>query len=201
MAIELIPLPFPEDSLVPAISAETLAVHHGKHHKGYVDKVNALTKGTALTDQPLEAIIRHAAETDQTLFDQAAQVWNHGFYWHSLTPKPEAPSGDLASAIRASFRTPELLAEQLLDHGTDHFASGWVWLVARGGELTIETTHDADLPESAGLPLLVLDLWEHAYYLDRKNDRKAYLKAAVKLLNWDFAAENLARGARWAYPD
>jgi Fe-Mn family superoxide dismutase len=200
MAIKLIPLPYPEDALEPAISAETLAVHHGKHHKGYVDKVNALTKGTALADQPLEAIIRHAAETDQTQFDQAAQVWNHGFYWHSLAPKPDVPSGDLADAIRTSFGTPKLLAEQLIDRGAEHFASGWVWLVARDAELTIETTHDADLPGSASLPLLVLDLWEHAYYLDRKNDRKAYLKPATHLLNWNFAAENLARGTRWTYP-
>ncbi|MFM5929931.1 MAG: superoxide dismutase [Novosphingobium sp.] len=201
MTLSLMPLPYEIDALEPAISAETLKVHHGKHHKAYVDKTNELVAGTELEGKPLEAIIDAARGENTKLFNQAAQVWNHAFYWHSLAPKSAKPEGALADAITADFGSMEDLIEKLIEEGVAHFGSGWAWLVEKGGKLAIISTHDADLPtEKAGNPLLVLDVWEHAYYLDRKNDRKAYLTSASGAINWAFAAENLERGSRWTYP-
>lgn len=202
MTISLMPLPYPKDALEPAISADTLAVHHGKHHKAYVDKTNEMAADAGMTQLPLEAIIAAAADKDDAkLYNQSAQVWNHGFYWSSLAPSPSEPQGDLAAAISDSFGTVDSLVEQLVEEGAAHFGSGWVWLVAQEGALAVTTTHDAGLPAGDTCnPLLVLDVWEHAYYLDRKNDRKAYLKAAAARLDWTFAAENHRRGTRWTYP-
>lgn len=201
MSITLMPLPFDKAALEPAISAATLEFHHGKHHKAYVDTTNELTEGTELDGQPLEAIIAAAKGSDKKLFNQSAQVWNHGFYWASLSPETTEPSADLAKAISATFGSHDALLTTLVEEGAAHFASGWAWLVSRGGELAVISTHDAALPDgSEDTPLLVLDVWEHAYYIDRRNDRKAYLTAAAKLLNWDFASANFASGERWTYP-
>ncbi len=203
MAITLPPLPYADTALEPVISAATLQTHHGKHHKAYVDKTNAATEGTDLSDASLEQIIDAAeAKGDKGLFNNAAQSWNHAFYWNSLTPASSEPSGELASAIEASFGSFGALKDELVEQGTAHFASGWVWLVARGQSLTVEQTHDAaTFATGDATPLLVIDLWEHAYYLDHKNLRPDYLKAVIdKHLNWAFAAENMARGGTWTYP-
>ena len=203
MAFELIPLPYDSEALAPAISAETLGFHHGKHHKAYIDKTNAAIEGTDLADEDLEAVIAKARGSNQGLFNNAAQSWNHGFYWHSLTPEKTSPSGDLAAAIDAAFGSVDDLTKQLAERGAGHFASGWVWLAEKGGTLSIEETHDGDtLADSGFNPLLTIDVWEHAYYLDYQNRRPDYLKAVLdKILNWEFAAENMARGSAWKYPE
>ncbi|MFM6932747.1 MAG: superoxide dismutase [Novosphingobium sp.] len=201
MPITLMPLPFDKTALAPAISAETLEFHHGKHHKAYVDKTNELTAGTDLEGSSLEEIIAAAAAKDEKLFNQSAQVWNHGFYWKSLSPDQTEASAKLKSAIDASFGSHDDMIAKLVEAGVGHFASGWAWIVAKGDTLSIVTTHDAGLPDdSDGIPLVVLDVWEHAYYIDRRNDRKAYLTAAAKLLDWDFASANFTSGERWTYP-
>lgn len=201
MAITLPPLPYPVGALEPAISAATLAVHHGKHHKAYVDKTNALIAGTDLADEPLEAVVIAARDTDPKLFNPAAQAWNHGFYWHSLAPEESHPDASLNRAIDAAFGSREGLIKQLAAEGEGHFGSGWVWLLADGAELSVASTHDAGCPLGGkARPLLVIDVWEHAYYLDRKNDRKGYLAAAAGLINWAFASANFARDEVWRYP-
>jgi superoxide dismutase, Fe-Mn family len=202
MPISLMPLPYAADALAPAICADTLETHHGKHHKAYVDKTNAATADGPLADTGLEEIVASARGANQGLFNNAAQSWNHGFYWASLSPQRSQPAGDLAAAITGAFGSTEALVQELATRGANHFASGWVWLASADGTLTVTETHDADtLVDRGPLPLLVIDLWEHAYYLDRKNLRPDYLKAVLdNLINWDFAAENLARGARWTYP-
>jgi len=202
MAITLTPLPYDASALEPAISAETLSFHHGKHHQTYVDKTNDAVKGTDLAGQPLEAVIAAARGSDKGLFNNAAQTWNHGFYWHSLTPSASGPSGDLLARVNDAFGSVDGLAKQLKERGAGHFASGWVWLADKGGSLTIEETHDGDtLADQGANPLLVIDLWEHAYYIDHRNARPKYLAAVVDgHLNWDFAADNLARGSAWTYP-
>ncbi|MFN4239317.1 MAG: superoxide dismutase [Erythrobacter cryptus] len=201
MAFALAPLPYAADALAPAISAETLSFHHGKHHQTYVDKTNAAIAGSAHESKPLEAIIAAARGTNQGLFNNAAQTWNHAFYWHSLAPESTAPSADLAAKIDEAFGSLDALKQQLKDRGAGHFASGWVWLAEKDGKLSIEETHDADTLADSGMnPLLVLDVWEHAYYLDHQNKRPAYLDAVVETkLNWAFASENLARGTVWTY--
>ena len=148
--------------------------------------------------------------SDPELFNNAAQTWNHGFYWASLNPANTVPEGDLLAAIKRDFGSLDALVEQLSKRGAGHFASGWVWLADTDGTLSVEETHDADTladgeadggADEDANPLLVIDLWEHAYYLDRKNLRPDYLKAVLgEVLNWDFAAENLARGSVWTYP-
>lgn len=202
MAFTLIDLPFDSEALAPAISAETFSYHHGKHHKAYVDKTNAAIDGTAHADASLEAIITASRGSDKGLFNNSAQVWNHGFFWHSLAPATSGPSGDLADLIDSSFGSLDALKEELKSKGAGHFASGWVWLIEKGGALQVADTHDAEtLADSGANPLLVIDLWEHAYYLDHQNARPSYLDAVVEgHLNWDFAADNLARGSAWTYP-
>jgi Fe-Mn family superoxide dismutase len=202
MSISLMPLPYATDALAPAISADTLETHHGQHHKAYVDKTNAAIAGGPLADAPLERIVAEARVGNPGLFNNAAQSWNHGFYWASLSPKASQPGGDLATAIERSFGSTDQLLEELAARGASHFASGWVWLASDNGVLTVEETHDADtLADRGPIPLLVIDLWEHAYYLDRKNVRPDYLTAVLgELINWDFAAENLGREGRWTYP-
>ncbi|WP_324741617.1 superoxide dismutase [Tsuneonella sp. CC-YZS046] len=202
MPIKLIDLPYDSSALQPAISAETLSFHHGKHHKAYIDKTNAAVEGGELDGKPLEVIIAAARGNNQGLFNNAAQSWNHGFYWHSLAGESTRPSGDLADRIESDFGSLDDLKSKLADRGAGHFASGWVWLAEKDGKLSIEETHDADtLADAESNPLLVIDLWEHAYYLDHQNARPGYLKAVLdEKLNWDFAAENLARGTTWAYP-
>ena len=202
MAFELPALPYAADALAPHMSAETLEFHHGKHHKAYVDKTNAAIAGGALEGSSLDEVVAAARGTDAKLFNNAAQSWNHGFYWASLSPQGAAPEGELLAAIERDFGSLDALVMQMSGRGADHFASGWVWLTDEGGTLKVVETHDADtLADGAANPLLVIDLWEHAYYLDHKNLRPEYLKAVLgEVLNWGFAAENLARGSRWTYP-
>jgi Fe-Mn family superoxide dismutase len=202
MAFELIDLPYAKDALAPAISADTLTFHHDKHHKAYIDKTNAAVAGTDKESQPLEQVIAESRGSNQGLFNNSGQSWNHGFYWHSLSPAAQTPSGDLAAKIDAAFGSFDELKAKLADRGAGHFASGWVWLADKGGTLSIEETHDADTLADQGVnPLLVIDLWEHAYYLDHQNQRPSYLKEVIdNHLNWGFAAENLARGSTWKYP-
>ena len=202
MAFDLLPLPYDNEALAPAISAETLGFHHGKHHKAYIDKTNAAIAGTDLDGKSLEDVIAAARGSNQGLFNNAAQSWNHGFYWHSLAPSTNGPSGDLADKIDEAFGSLADLKQQLKDRGAGHFASGWVWLAEKGGKLSIEETHDGDTLVDQGFnPLLTVDVWEHAYYLDHQNARPNYLAAVIDdHLNWDFAADNLARGSAWIYP-
>jgi len=203
MAIILSPLPYADDALAPVISATTLQTHHGKHHRAYVDKTNAATAGTDMADASLEDVVAAAVTTgNKALFNNSAQTWNHGFYWQSLSPAAQTPSGDLATAIDAAFGSFDALKAELVAQGTAHFASGWVWLVAKDGKLSVEQTHDAaSYADLSGVPVLVIDLWEHAYYLDHKNVRPDYLKHVTEgHLNWDFAGENFARGTLWTYP-
>lgn len=202
MSFQLIDLPFDNEALEPAISARTLSFHHGKHHKAYIDKTNTAIEGTDLADKSLEDVIAASRGSNQGLFNNAAQSWNHGFYWYSLTGEKTAPAGDLAAKIDEAFGSLDALKQKLADAGAGHFASGWVWLAEKGGKLTLAETHDADtLADGDANPLLVIDLWEHAYYLDHQNARPSYLKAVIdNHLNWDFAAQNLARGTAWTYP-
>ncbi|WP_299310017.1 superoxide dismutase [uncultured Croceicoccus sp.] len=204
MSISFPDLPYAADALSPALSADTLNTHHGKHHKAYVDKTNAAIEGSDLAGASLEKVIAEAdSKGDQGLFNNSAQAWNHGFYWNSMSPDKKTPSGDLARAIDSAFGSLDAFLDQIQKAGAGHFASGWVWLAAdNDGKLTIEETHDAGtLAIGDKNPLLTLDVWEHAYYLDHKNVRPDYLKAvATDHINWDFAAENYERGSIWSYP-
>jgi Fe-Mn family superoxide dismutase len=207
MTISLLPLPYADTALEPAISATTLQTHHGKHHKAYVDKTNAALVGGDHTQASLADIIAAAAASDDKgLFNNAAQVWNHGFYWHSLSPEAQTPTDDLAAAIYSTFGSFDALKEELAQQGAAHFASGWLWLVSCEGLLSVEQTHDAAtfaVPGANGNanPLLVIDLWEHAYYIDHKNVRADYLSEVIAAhLAWNFASANLARGTPWTYP-
>ena len=203
MAFKLTPLPYADTALEPAVSAETLSYHHGKHHQTYIDKMNAAIEGTDHDGKPLEAVVAAARGSNQGLFNNAAQSWNHGFYWHSMAASETSASDELKSMIESAFGSVDALKTQLKDRGVGHFASGWVWLAVKDGALTIEETHDGDtLADQDGVnPLLVIDVWEHAYYLDHQNKRPAYLDAVVgSKINWAFASENLARGTIWTYP-
>ena len=201
MPVTLQPLPYALDALEPVISAETLAIHHGRHHRGYVDRLNAATAGTGLESASLEHIVRHAARGRTNarrlaIFHNAAQAWNHQFYWNSLRPRPGHPPGaDLAARISRSFGSHEAFAAAFKAAASGHFGSGWAWLVVERGLLRIVTTQNADTPIAHGrAPLLVIDVWEHAYYLDHHERRAAYVEGVVDhLLDWDFAARNLQR--------
>lgn len=201
MAFELPALPYADTALEPAVSANTLSFHHGKHHKAYIDKTNAAIEGTDLAEKSMEDVIAAARGSNQGLFNNSAQSWNHAFYWHSMAESTTAPSDELSAMIDKAFGSKEELEKQLADRGVGHFASGWVWLAEKGGVLSIEETHDGDtLADSDFNPLLTIDVWEHAYYLDHQNARPAYLAAVISdKLNWAFASENLARGTTWTY--
>jgi Fe-Mn family superoxide dismutase len=202
MAFELIPLPYDTNALDPAVSAETLSYHYGKHHQAYIDKTNAAIDGTAHAGKALEHIVAAARRSEPGLFNNAAQSWNHAFYWHSLSPEGGVPSEELSAMIDAAFGSFDGLKEQLKSRGAGHFASGWVWLAEKDGMLSIKETHDGDtLADGEFNPLLTIDVWEHAYYLDHQNKRPAYLDAVIDgKLNWAFASANLARGSAWTYP-
>jgi Fe-Mn family superoxide dismutase len=193
MIHELPPLPYPRTALEPIISAETIEYHYGKHHRGYVEKLNHLIVGTEFENMPLEQVVRHS---HGAVFNNAAQAWNHEFFWNGLKPLGGAggPTGELKSAVERNFGTLENLKAEFLEEGFAHFASGWVWLVRdTRGELQVQTTHDAGNPLRVGFsPILTCDLWEHAYYIDYRNDRKSFLEAVFGILNWDFAARNFA---------
>ncbi len=196
--ITLPQLPFAFDALQPIISEKTLRFHYEKHHAGYVNTTNTLIKGTDLENKTLEQIILTAAsDTVYTkLFNNAAQSWNHTFYWNSLTPEPQKHqiSPEFLAQINKDFGNIEELQNLLIEQGLNQFASGWVWLVLNNGSLQVVTTSNADTPLTKPnlKPLLCVDVWEHAYYLDYQNLRKDYLTGVVKnLLNWEFAANNL----------
>lgn len=191
-------LPYAEDALAPTISANTIGFHYGKHHAAYVKTLNELVEGTKFANMKLEEIVRATANSEDAkekkIFNNAGQVWNHDFYWRSLTPKQSRPSGKLKAAIE-EFGGEEKLIQDFAEAGKTQFGSGWAWLVSKGGKLAIEKTPNAVDPMSRGVnALLTIDVWEHAYYLDYQNARPKYLEAVLKnLLNWDFAAENLAQ--------
>ncbi len=201
MAFTLIDLPYPDTALEPAVSARTLSFHHGKHHKAYIDKMNAAIEGTDLAGKSMEDIVAAARGSNQGLFNNAAQSWNHGFYWHSMAESETSASDELKAMIDEAFGSIDALKKALADRGAAHFASGWVWLAEKDGKLSVEDTHDAETLVGTGFnPLLVIDLWEHAYYLDHQNLRPQYLDQVNGKINWAFASENLARGTVWAYP-
>ncbi|MEO1489460.1 MAG: superoxide dismutase [Pseudomonadota bacterium] len=203
MAFNLINLPYSDTALAPAISAETLSFHYGKHHQAYIDKMNAAIEGTDHADASMEEIVAAARGSNAGLFNNAAQSWNHAFYWHSMAAEETAPSAELKAKIEEAFGSIDELKAQLKARGAGHFASGWVWLAEKDGALSIEETHDGDtLADSDFNPLLTVDVWEHAYYLDHQNKRPSYLDAVIdSKLNWAFASENLARGSAWTYPN
>ncbi|WP_423602507.1 superoxide dismutase [Sphingomonas sp. MS122] len=193
MAFELPTLPYAKDALAPTISAETLDFHYGKHHKAYVDKTNGFVADKGLEGKKLSEVIRHAKETgDKALFNNSAQIWNHSFYWFGLTPEPKEPTGKLAELIEKSFGSKEELVKKLIAEATNHFSNGWGWLVLDGDEIKVTSLHDADTPVVYDFkPLLTIDVWEHAYYIDYRNARPGYLEAITKIIDWDFVAANL----------
>lgn len=195
MAFELPALPYDKGALAPHMSAETLEFHHGKHHKAYVDKTNGFVTEKGLDGLKLSEVIQKARETgDKGLFNNSAQVWNHSFFWQCLSPEKQAPTGKLADLINDGFGSAEALVKALVTESTNHFASGWGWLVLDGGKLKVTSLHDADTPVvyDGMLPLLTIDVWEHAYYVDYRNARPAYLDAvSANLINWEFVAQNL----------
>ena len=189
-------LPYSDDALDPHISAKTIGFHYGKHHNAYVTNLNNLVKGTDLAGMKLEEVIRKVAgdASKKGVFNNAAQVWNHTFYWNSMKPKGGgAPSGRLAKLIDASFGSLDAFKEQFKKAAAGQFGSGWAWLVQEGDKLAITTTGNAELPLTAGKnALLTCDVWEHAYYLDFQNRRPDYLTAFCdSLVNWEFAEKNL----------
>ncbi|MCP1676707.1 Fe-Mn family superoxide dismutase [Natronocella acetinitrilica] len=195
MKHELPELPYAKNALEPHISQETLEYHHGKHHNAYVTKLNELIPGTEFESLSLEDIIKKASGG---LFNQAAQVWNHTFYWHCLSPNGGGePSGELADAIKRDFGSFEAFKKEFTDKTIANFGSGWGWLVKdkASGKLSILETDDADTPvtKDSVEPLLTCDIWEHAYYIDYRNARPKYMEAFWNLVNWDFAAKNYAK--------
>lgn len=196
MSIEFPDLPYAADALEPHISARTFEYHHGKHHKAYVDKLNAAIAGTAYESQSLEEIIEAAYKaSDKGVFNNAAQAWNHTFLWHSMSPKGGgAPTGELADAINARFGDLDAFKAAFKAAALGQFGSGWAWLVRTGDGVDIVTTGNADTPLVNGSKaLLTLDVWEHAYYLDYQNKRDAYVDVFLNdLVNWEFAAQNFA---------
>jgi superoxide dismutase, Fe-Mn family len=194
--ISLPPLPYPQNALDPVISANTLGFHYGKHHKTYVDTLNKLIAGTEFADMPLEQIVKATSgKSDQSaIFNNAAQAWNHTFYWRSMKPHGGGePPAAVKRLLESSFGSVEACKKELATAAVGQFGSGWAWLVHDGGKLKIVKTGNAETPLTGGSkPLLTLDVWEHAYYLDYQNRRVDYVNAVLeKLLNWEFAAENL----------
>jgi len=193
MSLHLLPpLPYPLNALEPNISQETLKFHHGKHHRAYVDKLNELIAGTEYESLPLEDVVRGAKGA---IFNNAAQAWNHGFYWNCLAPNGgKEPQGELAEAVKKKFGKFATFQDKFSAAATGVFGSGWAWLVAEAdGTVAIRTTPNAQTPlTSDAKPLLACDIWEHAYYIDYRNSRPDYLKAFWALANWNFAERNYA---------
>jgi len=195
MSFQLPDLPFSRKALDPHMSAETLDFHHGKHHKSYVKKTNDMAEEKGLTGHRLSEVIKQAKSLgDQKLFNNSAQEWNHSFFWQCLTAEKRAPSGKLADMIAADFGSTDKLVKKLKEEAANHFGSGWGWLILDGGRLKVTSLHDADTPvaHEGMVPLLAIDVWEHAYYIDYRNARRKYLDAlTAHLINWEFAAQNL----------
>ena len=195
MPFTLPDLPFAKDALVPHMSAETLEYHHGKHHKAYVDKTNGMLAEKGLTDASLIEVIKAAKDKgDKGLFNNSAQIWNHSFFWQCLAPEGSTrPSGQLRDLISEGFGSEQALLDKLATESVNHFASGWGWLVLNNGKLEVTSLHDADTPAVHGLtPLLTIDVWEHAYYIDYRNERPRFVKSVLEnIINWDFVGQNL----------
>ncbi len=184
----LAPLPFAKNALEPLMSAETLEYHYGKHHKNYVDTLNKLIQGTEFENKSLEELILTAKGS---IYNNAAQAWNHSFFWNCLSPNKPKPSGLLLKAIENDFRSFDEFSQKFKAAGKSQFGSGWVWLVQDPSnlKLSIESTSNADNPRRMGRnPILTCDVWEHAYYIDYRNERAKFLDGAFQLMNWDFAA-------------
>jgi len=193
MPFSLPELPYAKDALAPHISAETLEYHHGKHHKAYVDNLNKLLEGKPEASKTLEEIIM---ASDGGVFNNAAQVWNHTFYWHSMKPNGGGlPTGELADAINRDFGSFDKFKEEFAAAGATQFGSGWAWLVLDAGKLRVTKTPNADLPMKHGQKaILTMDVWEHAYYIDFRNARPKYIETFLNsLVNWDFALSNFKK--------
>ena len=198
-AIALPALPWSPDALEPMISARTIVIHHGRHHRAYVDKLNEVITGTDFAGMSLEDIVRATAPrpggpAQPTIFNNAAQAWNHGFYWTSLTPRRTAPSAALARRLDSDLGGLDAAKDALREAAMGQFGSGWAWLILDGAKLKVEATANAETPTARGATcLLAIDVWEHAYYLDRENKRDAYVDVVVdRLLDWDQASRLLA---------
>ena len=195
MTIELAPLPYPIDALAPHISERTMSYHYGRHHAGYVANLNRMIAGTPHEGSVLEHIVA-AVDVPSALFNNAAQAWNHAFYWNSMSPGGlDAPSGELLAALERDFGSLDGFNAQFAAAAVGNFASGWTWLATGGEGLSIVSTDDADTPLRRGQrALLTIDVWEHAYYLDYQNARAAYVDAFVEhLINWEFASAIYAK--------
>jgi len=189
MTFTLPVLPYDKKALEPYISAETLEYHYGKHHQAYVDNLNKLIVGTEFADSKLTDIIKKAKGG---IFNNAAQVWNHTFYWNCLSPASKEPSGNLITLLNKSFGSFDNFKELFTKAAMSHFGSGWAWLLQKDGILEIVSTSNADNPIVAGkIPLLTCDVWEHAYYIDYRNARAKYLEAFWKIVNWEFVEKNI----------
>lgn len=195
MTFQLPELPFAKDALGKYMSAETLDYHHGKHHNAYVQKTNSMVAEHGLEDASLTDVIQHAHDRQKSgLFNNAAQIWNHSFFWQCLAPAGStSPTGKLKTMIDSDFGSQDSLLEALQAESAGHFGSGWGWLILNNGKLEVTSLHDADTPLVHGMtPLLTLDVWEHAYYIDYRNARPDYLKSVLhNIINWDFVGQNL----------
>jgi Fe-Mn family superoxide dismutase len=196
MALTLPDLPYPKNALEPHISSKTLEFHHGKHHKAYVDNANKLLSGTGMEKEDPEKIIKEVAPdaSKAGIFNNVAQAWNHSFFWNCLSAKGGGkPTGEVGKRIEKDFGSYEKFAEDLKNAGITQFGSGWAWLVLKGGKLEIMKTANADTPIAHGIkPLLTIDVWEHAYYLDYQNRRPDFLQVVIdNLINWDFVNSRL----------
>ncbi|MEO5774993.1 MAG: superoxide dismutase [Sphingomicrobium sp.] len=197
MTFQLPELPYANDALAPYMSAETLEFHHGKHHRAYVAKTNELLQSeSSLSGAPLSQVIRHARQDGNAkLFNNSAQLWNHSFFWQCLAPaEGQKPTGRLAQLIEDGFGGVEPLLQKLQEEAVNHFSNGWAWLVLDRGSLKITSLHDADTPLAyEGMqPLFTLDVWEHAYYIDYRNERPRFASSVLaNIVNWDFVAQNL----------
>ncbi|HEU4484163.1 MAG TPA: superoxide dismutase [Povalibacter sp.] len=202
MAFELKPLPFARDSLSPTMSAQTLEHHHDRHHATYVKKLNELTAGTAFASQDLESIVRATAGatgTESRIFNNAAQVWNHDFFWESIAPNGGGtPPENILKRIEAAFSSLENFRDRFVDAAVNQFGSGWTWLVSNKGTLEIVSTHDADNPLTSGMHALwTCDVWEHAYYLDYQHERASFVKAVIEnAANWQFVSKRMVESDR-----
>ena len=195
MPFALPELPFDRQALAPHMSAETLEFHHGKHHRAYIDKTNELVAEKELGGASLTDLIRKArAEGDKALFNNSAQAWNHSFFWQCLSPEKQRPSGRLAELIDSAFGGIDPMLQKLGDEAVNHFSNGWAWLVLDRDQLKITSLHDADTPlvHEGMVPLFTLDVWEHAYYIDYRNERPKFVTSVLSnIVNWDFVAQNL----------
>ena len=208
MTFQLPDLPYSKEALAPHMSAETLEFHHGKHHKAYVTKTNELLQDERdLDEASLVQVIREAQRSGHAkLFNQSAQLWNHSFFWQCLTPaQGQRPTGKLVHLIDDAFGNTDAMLEKLQEEAVNHFSNGWAWLVLDRGALRITSLHDSDTPlvHDGMVPLFTLDVWEHAYYIDYRNERPKFVGAVLKnIVNWDFVGENLdGRGAEKANQD